>query len=679
VPRDDAATFTRLVPEISHMRLRLTVVLPTVLLLSLLLPTGTPATAEVPTDTVVDAIDGLPPSDGVRAESVARVTEPIRAPISFSMLAFTAPPDATVAYRTSTDGETWGAWTQAESGEGLGPDPGTREAARAAPDDHRSGEPMWVGDAAWLQVRVDGASLDDVDVDLVDSMGLSRSLLQRAGDAVRAVWHGTTVGQPAQATGQPTLVTRSKWGADESLRSGTPVRAGRARFAVLHHTVNTNSYSRAEAAGVVRGIHAYHTRGRGWSDVGYNFLVDRFGTIYEGRAGGLTSAVIGAHALGFNTGSIGVAMIGDHDAAGVPSAARRGVTRLLAWQFAEHGIDPGGRVKVTSTCAGTCRHGKGEVVRLPTMTGHRDVGYTSCPGGSGQAMLPDLRRAIAGISVDVLSNPSVTPDRVPLARDGGLSAPLEVSVELEPPGPWKLVIRRDGGAVVHRASGRGARAEVTWSGRSDLRTGRYRYTFTGGRRTPETGTFTVAAAPYGPPFSDDEGSVHETSIRSLYNRGVTLGCTPTTFCPRRMVSRGQMVSFVARTMDHLIVARPADAEDRFVDDTGSVHAPAIDSLAAAGVVTGCGPDVFCPADDALRGDVAVWLASAFSLTPQGTDHFTDDDGDDAEWAINALADAGLTVGCTDDTYCADDPTSRAQMASFLARAIDGLEGSGLAG
>jgi len=661
------------------MRLRLTVVLPTVLLIGLLLPSGTPATAEVPADTVVDAIDGLPPNDGVRAQSIATVTEPIRAPIAFSMLAFTAPPDATVAFRTSTDGDAWSAWTQAEGGEGMGPDPGTPEADRAAPDDRRSGEPMWVGEAAWLQVRVDGASFDDVDVDLVDSMGLSRSLLQRAGDAVGAAWHGTTVGQPAQAAGQPALVTRSQWGADESLRSGTPVRAPRARFAVLHHTANTNSYSRADAAGVVRGIYAYHTRSRGWSDIGYNFLVDRFGTMYEGRAGGLTSAVIGAHALGFNTGSIGVAMIGDHDAARVSPATRRGVARLLAWQFAEHDIDPGGRVKVTSTCTGTCRHDRGEVVRLPTLTGHRHVRFTSCPGGRGHAILPELRQAVAGISIDVLSNPSVTPDRVPLARDGGLSAPLQISVELEPAGPWKLVIRRDGGAVVHRTSGRGARAQVTWSGRPDMQAGRYRYTFTGGRRTPEAATFTVAAAPYDPPFSDDEGSAHETSITSLYNRGVTLGCTPTTFCPRRMVSRGQMATFVARTMDYLVVARPADAEDRFVDDTGSVHAPAIDSLAAAGVVTGCGPDVFCPAEDALRGDVAVWLASAFSLTPQETDHFTDDDGSHAEWAINALADAGLTVGCTDDTYCPDDATSRAQMASFLSRAIDRLEGSGLAG
>lgn len=661
------------------MRLRLTVLLPITLLLALLLPSGTPATAAVPTDTVVDAIEGLPPGDGVRAQSTATVTEPIRAPITFSMLAFTAPPHAIVAYRTSTDGDAWSPWTRAQGRDGTGPDPGTLEARRAAADDQRSGEPMWVGEAAWLQVRVDGASLDAVDVDLVDSMGLSRSVLQRVGDAVRAAWHGTGVGRTAQAAGQPSLVTRSQWGADESLRTGTPVRAGRARYAVLHHTVNTNDYSRAEAAGVVRGVYAYHTRSRGWSDIGYNLLVDRFGTIYEGRAGGLTSAVIGAHARGFNTGSIGVAVIGDHDAAGVPSTTRRAVARLLAWQFAEHDIDPDGRVTVASTCTGACRHRRGEVVRLPTLAGHRDVGVTSCPGSRGHAVMPRLRTEIARIRVDVLSNGSAAPDPVALARGGGLSTPLRVTVDLEPAGPWDLVIRRDDGAVVHRASGRGTRAEVTWSGRSDLRAGRYRYTFASGRRTPETGTFAVAAAPHAPPFTDDEASVHETSITSLYNRGVTLGCTPTRFCPRRMVSRGQMASFTARTMDYLIISRPADAPDRFVDDTGSVHAPAIDSLAAAGVVTGCGADVFCPGDDVLRGDVAVWLASAFRLTPQGTDHFTDDDGSDAEWAINALADAGLTVGCSDDRYCPTHATSRGQMASFLNRAIDALESSGIAG
>jgi hypothetical protein len=607
------------------------------------------------------------------------MTAPIRAPMAFSMLAFTAPSDATLAYRTSTDGHTWSSWAPAAGSEGTGPDPGTREAANAEPDDRRSGEPMWVGAASWLQVRVLGASFDDVDVDLIDSMGLSRSLLQRAGDAVRAAWHGTTVGRPALAAGQPALVTRSQWGADESMRSGTPVPARRARFAVLHHTVNTNGYSRAEAAGVVRGIHAYHARSRGWSDIGYNFLVDRFGTIYEGRAGGLTSAVIGAHALGFNTGSIGVAMIGDHGAAGVTPATRRAGARLLAWQFAEHDIAPRGTVGVTSTCTGVCRHDTGDRVRLPTLTDHRRVGFTSCPGARGHAILPALRKAISGIRIAVLSNPSATPERVPLSRDGWLSAPLRLSVELEPAGVWALVVRRDGGAVVHRASGRGGSADERWPGRQDLQPGRYRYRFTSGARTPETGTFTVSAAPYAPPFSDDDRSVHQTSIASLHNRGVTQGCTPRRFCPRRMVTRGQMASFVARTMDYLIVARPAHPPDAFVDDTGSVHAPAIDSLAAAEVVAGCGGRRFCPADHALRGDVAVWLASAFGLTAQGADHFTDDDGDDAEWAINALADAGLTVGCTDTTYCPDAATSRGQMAAFLNRAIDELEGSGIAG
>ncbi len=99
------------------MRLRLTVVLPTVLPVAILLPAGTPATAAVPTNTVVDAIEGLPPNDGVRAQSFATVTEPIRAPITFSLLAFTAPAGATVAYRTATDGDTWGAWTHAEGGD----------------------------------------------------------------------------------------------------------------------------------------------------------------------------------------------------------------------------------------------------------------------------------------------------------------------------------------------------------------------------------------------------------------------------------------------------------------------------------------------------------------------------------------------------------------------------------
>lgn len=184
------------------MSVRIAVLLPVVLLLALFAPVPSPVAADTVPDTVVDTVDGLPGRDGVRAQSLSEVTGRIRTPITFSMLAFTAPAGAEISYRTSVDGETWTLWHEAHLAEGVGPDAGTVEARDAAPDHRRSGEPMWVGEAAWLQARVAGAAFDDVDVDLIDSMGLSRSLLDRTGDALQRVARHHAVGAGRRPAGR---------------------------------------------------------------------------------------------------------------------------------------------------------------------------------------------------------------------------------------------------------------------------------------------------------------------------------------------------------------------------------------------------------------------------------------------------------------------------------------------
>jgi uncharacterized protein with LGFP repeats len=104
------------------------------------------------------------------------------------------------------------------------------------------------------------------------------------------------------AAGVPAIVPRLSWGADESIRRAPPAYADETRFAIVHHTAGSNDYTRSEAPAIVRGIQLFHVQGNGWNDIGYNFLVDRFGTVYEGRFGGIDRSVVGAHALGFNTG-----------------------------------------------------------------------------------------------------------------------------------------------------------------------------------------------------------------------------------------------------------------------------------------------------------------------------------------------------------------------------------------
>ena len=118
------------------------------------------------------------------------------------------------------------------------------------------------------------------------------------------------------------------WGADERIRRAPPSYASDVRFAIVHHTAGKNGYSRSEAAAIVKGIQLFHVQGNGWNDIGYNFLVDRFGTIYEGRFGGVDRNVIGAHALGFNTGSVGIALLGTYEDATPSAAAQDAIARL---------------------------------------------------------------------------------------------------------------------------------------------------------------------------------------------------------------------------------------------------------------------------------------------------------------------------------------------------------------
>jgi len=222
------------------------------------------------------------------------------------------------------------------------------------------------------------------------------TLTERAVDAVRSVVArvASLGGTPsaAAAVDTPTWVTRAGWDADESLRTGTPQTAP-VRMAVVHHTAGANTYTREEAPGVVRGIYVYHTSGLGWNDIGYNFLIDRFGTIYVGRYGGPREGVVGAHAYGFNTGSTGVALLGTYTSATPSAAALASLEHLLAWKLELHDLDPMGRT--TMTCGGTDLYQRGQTVTLPVIAGHRDVNRTVCPGDTLYAKLPELRRAVA--------------------------------------------------------------------------------------------------------------------------------------------------------------------------------------------------------------------------------------------------------------------------------------------
>ncbi|MFE2624647.1 peptidoglycan recognition protein [Streptomyces caelestis] len=192
---------------------------------------------------------------------------------------------------------------------------------------------------------------------------------------------------------RPAVVTRRGWGADESLREKRFVYTSKVKAAFVHHTASGNTYTCAQAPSLIRGFYRYHVRSLGWRDIGYNFLVDKCGRIYEGRAGGVAKPVKGAHTLGFNTDTTGIAVIGSYGSRKPSSSAVKAVARLTAWKLGLHGMNP--RAKTYLKSAGGNLYRKGKKVRLNVISGHRDGFNTSCPGGKLYKKLGTARSTAA--------------------------------------------------------------------------------------------------------------------------------------------------------------------------------------------------------------------------------------------------------------------------------------------
>ncbi|MBT2390526.1 N-acetylmuramoyl-L-alanine amidase [Streptomyces sp. ISL-1] len=192
---------------------------------------------------------------------------------------------------------------------------------------------------------------------------------------------------------RPRIITRQGWGADESLREKTFVYTASVKAAFVHHSATGNNYTCSEAPSVLRSIYRYHVVSSGWRDFGYNFAIDKCGNIYEGRAGGVDKAVLGAHTLGFNTNSVGIAVLGTYSLSTPPAAAVTAVAKLTAWKLGLYGMNPLGKVVLTS--GGSGKYAKGVRVSFNVISGHRDGFFTDCPGALLYSRLGTARNASA--------------------------------------------------------------------------------------------------------------------------------------------------------------------------------------------------------------------------------------------------------------------------------------------
>ena len=517
------------------------------------------ATEVAPPETVVETLETLP--EAAVAGDLAG-TPVVETATPFSMIGFTLPEGADeVTVRTRALDGTWSGWEVLEREVvGLdGPDLGTEEAAQAETD---ASEPLWVGDADAFEVRVDG-EVADLSASLIDTEGLSEGTLDKVTRHLRP----RVVAVEAEAANRPSIISRRQWGANESMVRTSPGIAT-PRFAVIHHTAGSNSYSKSQSASVVRGIYSYHVNTQKWNDIGYNILVDRYGQVFEGRAGGLERGVIGAHASGFNTASIGVSVMGNFDKADIPAVALESVARVVAWKYDLHGID----ARASRTIS---QNGK----TLNVTTAHRNVGSTACPGRYFYAMMGTLRSRIQALSTGPVP-----------------AAPT-------PPAPdtrfWDVPATHGHFAPIEDIAKRGVTSGCD----------RFLYCPTETVTRAQMASFIFRAcdvpeATRPHRFRDLADKAHQDAIAAITEAGIANGCSRRRFCPDRQVSRGEMAAFLQRALD--LPLRPSP----FRDTSHSVFDEAIGAVSAAGIASGVGSNRYDPGAEVHRAGMALFLSRA---------------------------------------------------------------------
>ena len=337
--------------------------------------------------------------DGAHAAGGWRTTQVLHAPRRFDLmgLRWKRGGHLEAQVRARTRGGSWSRWLPLHAAGDHAPDGGRAPAGT---------EPAYTGAADVFQLRLRG-SARGLRARFVRAQPTARTARHVTGRARRKA--RARARARASQSAQPAIISRTEWGGDSVPPRSAP-EYGEVQAAFVHHTVSSNDYAPEESAGIVLGIARYHRDSNGWNDIGYNFLVDQYGQVFEGRAGGVDQAVIGAQAQGYNSVSTGIATIGTFTSVPYAEAGLEALAHLIGWKLSLHGVPTEGQVVVTSRGGSANRYPSGTLVTLERICGHRDGDSTSCPGDTLYTQLPELRaRAsryagpLAGITVRAAS------------------------------------------------------------------------------------------------------------------------------------------------------------------------------------------------------------------------------------------------------------------------------------
>jgi SpoIID/LytB domain protein len=340
----------------------------------------------------------------------------------------------------------WSEWSPLPVSEHL---PDADEAA----DIFYGTEPLLTDEATGVEVRIDtpgGIKPVEPTVVLLDAPVIDSD--SRLPDPVSTDGPFSQVAASAVSAPMPTIITRSQWGANESQVRNSPKYAPTIKAAFIHHTASKNDYTPEQSAAQVRNLYNWFTRGLKYSDMAYNFLVDRYGRLYEGRGGGIDRAVVGGHTAGFNDQTFAVSAIGNFQKF-KPNDPEMGaiidsVSSLLAWKLSMNHRDPNGQTSLVSDSgSGTSKYKPGQTATAQVVSGHGDIGATSCPGQHLSRQIPAIRAAAGAKMGASMINPAAAPS------SWGTATPVRIGAITNAPLQWTLSIRSQCGDVVRSLSG----------------------------------------------------------------------------------------------------------------------------------------------------------------------------------------------------------------------------------
>lgn len=305
----------------------------------------------------------------------------------------------------------------------------------------------------------------------------TQSISTSTSDAVQSQAVAALVGAVVSPKGalvqRPRIVSRAEWGANETWRDPVPKMGTKLLAGFLHHTASTNSYTPEQAPAQMRNLYAYFTKSLNYADMGYNFLVDKYGTIYEGRSGctfgdlacdGAAMPVRGAHTAGLNANTFAVSAIGNYDvlAPENPAAMVESIASLMAWKLAPYGLDPNAKAYILSTdTSGASKYSAGQTAVTQVISGHRDVGRTVCPGRYLYPYMGAIRARATQLLLPVIQGVSVTPTLL----DSSAPSPVTVSAIIPANAAWSVeVSNADSGTAIRSVSGnQKTSATITYS------------------------------------------------------------------------------------------------------------------------------------------------------------------------------------------------------------------------